>query len=287
MGKIKAPDIGVDYIDARYAYPRHSTRRWKIRDIWKTRGVVVHQSLGGNGDEDSIRRLCRFHVNPNFISNRGLPYASYTWAVTRSGTIYLLNDLEDKVYSHGTRKFPGDENANFISICAMGKFSYDDKKYDEPSLAQIEGVEILWEALKKYFQFTNWDLYGHIHLSGKRSCPGDKLKRWVENYNNDLEIDLPFDLDTKKGRQHILKVLGYYKMKIDGLWGAGSRRALVDFQKEHGYTELMGRWSAITYRDVVREYWRQLNISTVPLSKDEEMFRFIDDFSRRFLADEE
>lgn len=273
-----APNIGIDYIDARYAYPRHSTRRWKSRDIWRTRGVVVHQSLGGNGDEDSIRRLCRFHVNSNHISDRGLPYASYTWAVTRSGTIYLLNDLSDKVYSHGTRNFPGDENANFISICAMGKFSYDDKVYNEPSLAQKEGVENLWNAHKYYFNFTNWDLYGHKHLSGKRSCPGTTLYNLVESINSDLEFDLPFNLDTKKGRQGMLKALGYYKMEIDGLWGKGSRKALIDFQKDHGYTELMGRWSAITYRDVTREYWRQRRITTVPF-KDDSLWSFINNFS--------
>lgn len=274
------PNLQIDYVDSRHAYPRHPTRRWQKRDVNKFRGAVVHQSLGGNGDEDSIRRLCRFHVGSNHISDNGLPYASYTWGVTRKGTIHLLNDLSDKVYSHGTRNFPGDENANFISICAMGKFSYDNYIYEEPSLAQKEAIADLWEAHKVHYGFTNWDLYGHYHVSGKRSCPGTTLRKWIEKVNSDLDFDIPFDLDTKKGRQSMLKALGYYKMEVDGLWGRGSRQALIDFQEAHGYNELKGTWSAITYRDVVREYWRQLNFMGPPF-KEDSLWDFINNFDPR------
>lgn len=277
------PSLEVDYIDSRYAYPRHSTRRWQKRDTNRFRGVVIHQSLGGNGDHNSIRRLCRFHVNPNHISKKGLPYASYTWGITRDGDIHLLNDMSDKVFSHGSRNFPGDENANFISICAMGKFSYDNYVYDEPSIAQKEAVVDLWEALKRRYLFTNWDLYGHVHISGKRSCPGRSLRRLVEDINSDLEFDVPYDLDSKRGRQKMLRALGYYKLQVDGLWGRGSRKALLDFQDDHGYYEKRGNWSAITYRDVVREYWRQLNFMGPPVI-DDDLWDFIDDFEKRHLA---
>lgn len=275
-----APNFYLDYVDSRHAYPRHPTRRWQKRDVSKFRGLVVHQSLGGNGDEDSIRRLCRFHVNSNHISSKGLPYASYTWAITRKGTIHLLNDMSDKVYSHGTRNFPGDENANFISVCIMGKFSYDGNTYDEPSLSQKEALSDLWEAHKYYYNFTNWDLYGHYHLSGKRSCPGTTLRKWVEDVNSHLEFELPFDLDTKKGRQQILKALGYYKMDIDGLWGRGSRKALIDFQKDHDYRERIGTWTPITYRDVVREYWRDLNYMGPPIEEDS-LWQFVNSLDAR------
>ena len=37
-------------------------------------------------------------------------------------------------------------------------------------------------------------------------------------------------------RQHLLAYLGYYVMKVDGIWGSGSREACKEFQRDRGIT---------------------------------------------------
>lgn len=41
---------------------------------------------------------------------------------------------------------------------------------------------------------------------------------------------------TDEQRQHLLAYLGYYKMKVDGDWGSGSREACKAFQRDRNIT---------------------------------------------------
>lgn len=41
---------------------------------------------------------------------------------------------------------------------------------------------------------------------------------------------------TIKQRQHLLAYLGYYKMKVDGIWASGSKEACKSFQRDRGLT---------------------------------------------------
>ena len=61
-----------------------------------------------------------------------------------------------------------------------------------------------------------------------------------------------FDLKTVDGRQEALKELGYYKGAIDGLWGPGSKGALIKFQEENDLAP-DGIWGSKTEAAVIIE----------------------------------
>lgn len=62
-----------------------------------------------------------------------------------------------------------------------------------------------------------------------------------------LDTSIHNDAVTIQSR---LAELGYYKMKIDGLWGPGSKRALKNFQKANGL-ESSGEWDMESQRKLL------------------------------------
>jgi hypothetical protein len=219
--------------DARERLPRHVSRRWHERRVDDLVGMVWHQSLSV-GSADAI---ARYHVNPNHISQQGLPGMSYTFFVEPGGDCLLCNDLESTTYSQGDRTRPGDENRMYVAACFGGNF--DAPGYTGTSCPTVEQLDVgirLWLACRESFGLGNDELYGHYHV-GKPACPGTALSQLIETIRADRSRVLKpyrFDLSTAAGRQQALAQLGYYDGRIDGIWGSESRTALARFQESRG-----------------------------------------------------
>ena len=203
---------------------KHLTKEWDKRDPAKLKGMVIHQSLEERGKASGN---AKYHVGPNHISEDGLPGLSYTFFIEKDGLIVYANHIEDKTYSQGYGGRPGDENEEFVSVCVGGNFSapgYEGTQ--EPTGYQVRSVHQLWQDLALIFDWTNDGLYGHYHF-GKPTCPGDKLAYLIDSVR-------PKNFTSSIERQKALQKLGYYKGLLDGLWGLGSKAALVEFQRAAG-----------------------------------------------------
>jgi hypothetical protein len=222
--------IEAGLVDGRETLPRHSTKKWDNRDPSKLLGAVYHQSLDNYGTASGN---AKYHSGPNHISKDGLPGLSYTCFIEKDGVIILANNVEDKVYSQGTRDLPGDENALYLSACFGGNFpgpGYDGPQ--EPTKAQLGSASILWDILKDTFNFNNDQLFGHYDFS-KPSCPGYALSGVIESINRNQDWKYgKYDLSTITGRQEALFALGYQYGNEDD-WGPMSRYALTMFQTDN------------------------------------------------------
>lgn len=206
--------------------PVHPTKTWDKRDVLikgspVLKGMVVHQSL------EEYRKAsgnAKYHVGSNHISDDGLPGLSYTFFIEADGKVIYANHIEDKPYSQGYSDRPGDENAEFVSVCVGGNFSGPGYAGTQtPTQAQIDSVRRLWNELAVIFNWGNDCLFGHYHF-GKPTCPGNDLMEVIDSIR-------PMTFSSTIERQKALHRLGYYKGEIDGRWGPVSKAALVEFQK--------------------------------------------------------
>lgn len=249
-----AEAAGLEFIDYRGKWVHPRGRKWRRREIEDIKGLVVHQTAGG----DSVDLLGRYHTGqlPGGVhigDGKGLPGIAYTMFVNKKGELYLVNDLEDITWSHGTRKLPGDENKLYMGVCFGGRFRAKgwDKGTERPTKEQVQVFHKLWAFVKAHFEFTDLDLYGHYDF-GKPTCPGDDLKTLVEQYNAKVR----HELGTIQGRQQALTDLGYELGRVDGLWGRKSRNAMHAFQKAQGLP-VTADWTKLTSHEAYRELARQ------------------------------
>lgn len=238
--------------DGRKKLPRNSGgNKWKNRDVKSLEGLVWHQAQAWG----SVENIAKYHTSKNsHLHEKGMESISYTWAIRRDGQIVLCNNFNKATWSQGYKGRTGDENAEFMSCCFEGYFraaTIIDSNAGEPNDRQILSAMILWNILKEHWNWGSGDLYGH-HLFGKPYCPGDTLKGVIEavRTNSEKSKKKPrskIDLSSIKGRQRALKKLKYYKGPIDGLWGTGSRQALLHFQDDAGLVA-DGIWGPNTER---------------------------------------
>ncbi len=220
---------------------------WKKRNVSELKGMVWHQSLGWG----SVEAVAKYHTGKNsHLRKGGVRSISYTFAVRRNGEILLCNDLESRVWSQGYKGREGDENAEFVSVLFEGMFKAEgvtDPSAGEPNTAQILSGLALWSACKEEWGWNEDCLYGHFHF-GKPACPGDSLKSVIlavraNKAPEKKKKQLKFD--SVKARQTALKELGFYKGKIDGDWGPGSKGSLAAFQAKSGLVA-DGIWGPLT-----------------------------------------
>ncbi len=219
-------------LDARNMLEKNSNgRKWKRRDAKKLKGLVWHQELGWG----SIEAVAKYHTgNDSHLYRGGVESIAYTWAIRRDGQLLLCNNFSKAVWSQGYKGRTGDENAEFMSVMFEGLFKgldVTDPSAGQPNYLQMLSGLILWHVCRDNWKWNDNGLYGH-YLFGKPSCPGDTLETIIGSIRFNAEKP-SFDLDTVDGRQGALKELGYYKGDIDGLWGPGSKGALITFQEDH------------------------------------------------------
>jgi len=225
--------VRVEYM--RDALPRSAARTWSQRDVQAIKGVCFHHSATAGGDLAALIGVANYHVGPNHISDKGCPGVCYTAAILADGTLVICNDLESKTWSQGTAKIPGDENAAYLGIVALGSFrSPGNPSGGEPTPQQMLTVLQVIDVCYTYF---GWEdgirVFGHFDF-GKAACPGSTLEAIIRAARANVVTHTGHDLDTAGGRQAALNELGYPLGAVDGVWGARSRAALCQFQKEHG-----------------------------------------------------
>jgi hypothetical protein len=235
--------------DIRETVPKHGTKRFPRRAVRDIRGVVIHQTAGG----DNVNACALYHTGPNHVCGDGCPGLLYTFFIDQAGRIWWANDLEAATYSQGGRgsPIPGTApNKNFLSIVCGGDFDGPTYKGDDghPTALQLHAVlelvlhltgeressEIsneLWSALS----CTSGDLYGHAQF-GKANCPGSTLQAIADGLRGRAEVFKgPTEVWSAETYQTALANLGYLsKGQVDGIWGPQSRSALVRFQTDRG-----------------------------------------------------
>ena len=240
--KIKKPLDGRDTLATNPA-----GRKWKKRSVDNLKGLVWHQELGWG----SIEAVAKYHTGKqSHLVKGGVESISYSFAIRRDGQIVLCNDLNKATWSQGYKGRKGDENAEFLSAMFEGMFEgsgVTDPKAGQPNDKQMLSGLILWQVCRSLWKWKESDLYGHF-LFGKPACPGDTLQTMVEAVR--FNASKP-KFNTAKQRQQALKTLGFYKGKIDGDWGPGSKGALAHFQEKHGLAA-DGVWGPNTEAKMVK-----------------------------------
>jgi len=233
-----------------------SGRKWRNRDVSELKGMVWHQELGWGTVED----VAEYHTGPkSHLTDGGVESISYTFAIRRNGQIVLCNDLEKSTWSQGYKARVGDENAEFLSVMYEGHFNsvhhVTNNVAGEPTGDQILAGMVLWQQCKKIWQWNSNDLYGHYHF-GKPACPGTTLQMIIDYVRTTRPLiptpKIDFTLNCSTSRQSALKHLGFYRSKVDGIWGPGSIGAVTKFQDAHGlYSD--GLWGPQTEKAIVNE----------------------------------
>lgn len=228
-----------EIIDARNYLPKHNTKQWNRRDPVNLLGVVYHQSLENYGTANGN---ATYHINPNHISNDGLPGLSYTFFIEKNGVTILANDIECITYSQGNRR----SNENYIGVCFGGNFSAPGYVGpQDPTEEQIFAGTYLWFHLKSIFGFNNKQLYGH-YFFGKKGCPGYRITELIEKINITIYDNCKYNLNGSIiDRQRALQDVGYYKGLLDNIWGNQSKLALINFQRDCNIT-VDGVWGRQT-----------------------------------------
>jgi len=207
-------------------------RKWKRRSPEDLQGLVWHQELGWG----SIEAVARYHTGPgSHLHAGGVESIAYTFAIRKNGQIVLCNDLNRATWSQGYAGRKGDENAEFLSCMFEGFFTgegVDDPSAGQPNDRQMLSGLILWKICQEVWKWKAGDLYGHF-LFGKPACPGDTLQTVIQAVRHNAPKPRK-KFNTVKSRQEALKDLGFYEGKVDGIWGPGSRTALIAFQKAQG-----------------------------------------------------
>lgn len=207
-------------------------KKWKNRDVSLLKGMVWHQELGWG----SIEAVAKYHTGENsHLVKGGTESISYTFAIRRDGQIILCNDLNKATWSQGYLGREGDENVEFLSVMFEGMFNgpgVTDSSASEPNFNQMLSAMILWKVCKEEWKWQDNDLYGHFNF-GKPACPGNTLQTVITAIQIN-SVDGPIKkFKTSKQRQEALKALGFYKGAIDGIWGPGSKSALIAFQSKY------------------------------------------------------
>lgn len=207
-------------------------KKWSQRKIDALKGMVWHQELGWG----SVESVAEYHTGKDsHLAKGGVRSIAYTFAIRRNGQILLCNGFDQAVWSQGFKGRRGDENAEFMSVMFEGFFTgpgVTDASAGQPNDEQLLAALALWRLCKAEWAWNAGDLYGHFQF-GKLACPGSALQTVIETIRSNQEKPR-YDFKAVTGRQQALKDLGYYAGAVDGLWGPGSRGALIRFQEAQG-----------------------------------------------------
>lgn len=232
--------------DVREKLPRHEHKFFPKRRVAELRGLVVHQTAGG----DDVYKCARYHTGPNHVCLDGCPGILYTFFIDMAGTIYWCNDLDCATYSQGGRgtPIPGTRgNKHFLSVVCGGDFDGSTSyKGDDghPTAAQVHalmclvmhltGEHLTQEISEELFgalPFSSKDIYSHADF-GKPACPGRTLNALTDAFRSHLHK--PKEWSVADWQKELAKAGYLDEDGVDGAWGPLSRKALIKMQKDTG-----------------------------------------------------
>ncbi len=239
---------GINVVDMRGQVPENPNgKKFPKCSLEDQTGIVVHHGAAERARWDgptAVASYASWHID------RGFPSIGYRFMIWGDGTLAVLHGLDVASYATGTSKRPGDENAQFSSVCLTGnmKGPHNSDQIDEPTAAQWIALKTLFNQHLRLGIFPGWNdkpsLYGHYHF-GKAACPGQDVENWIERTRKSMWPHIRYDWEIVQDRQRALKDAGYYGGKIDGDWGPKSSTAHNSFCAAHGL-ELGMSWDSST-----------------------------------------
>jgi len=217
----------------------HPTKRFRKRvaptDIL---GCCTHHSASPN---QNPRNTAAYHVGPNHVSATGCPGILYTFVISQAieeDKVLLCNDLQSATWSQAKKdpgnkpEWSGDENRHLVSVLCMGDFNEEGRpgKSGEPTASQFDRWKKVTSWLQNVFGFDGMGFFGHHHF-GKAFCPGQTLRRLVACRRmgfKGLDTDGDWQEALLRWNPNCLPKYG-----ADGFWGNESRRALIEFERQH------------------------------------------------------
>ena len=161
--------------------PWHDTRTWSKRNRYGVDKIIVHQSLS----DSTTSGVNNYHINPNHISNRGLPHIAYHYSIDKNGDVHWCNLLNETLaHTRG-------QNTKAIGIVINGNFLGDgyDKGTQEPTQEQLNALKDLLNHLLSFeladIGITKTNIHTHAEF-GKPACPGHILSKFIDDYKQEI-----------------------------------------------------------------------------------------------------
>lgn len=200
---------------------------------------VIHCTAGPRGQ--AIQEILDYWEHNNGWKNPG-----YHFIISEDGTIYELLPI-DKI-SNGV----AGHNSHSINICCVGGVDAQGRPIDNRTEAQILSLLVLISCLKGLF--PNIVFLGHRDFSTDRngngileawewikSCPGYDFRGWLKERDFDrplipskiiYKLNSPLIKNTVVGDIQIaLRNYGFYRAKLDDIFGEETQKAVLWFQK--------------------------------------------------------
>jgi len=213
----------MNIINLTAVLPWNPKRQWGTRELSRINKIIVHQELG----EGTIEQVNRYHIKPNHISPKGCPHFCYHYGIRKNGEVIQANEL-----SQITWHTKG-QNGVAIGIMLVGNFAGPGHSVgtSEPTTEQLKSLDELVSYLKKSFNLSNQEVFGHYHF-GKPACPGTIVQEWIENYRNNITAEISVEKTVGEIQKRLNK-LGYACGKVDGIVGVNTMAAIRKFQSDN------------------------------------------------------
>ena len=155
--------------------------------------IIIHHTVSSR-DKTTIADIDAWHKLrwPDFKSSLGF-WIGYHYVIAGDGKITQTR-LEMEKGAHAP------PNESRLGIALTGNFDVE-----TPSLAQLTSLQGLLEKLKKEYQFTDKDIFGHNEKS-ITECPGRNLIIWLDKFRQISALQQKIEA-IKKLIAELLKVV--------------------------------------------------------------------------------
>ena len=220
-------ELWVDVLDYRGKLPTHETKQFGNRSGASLMGIAFHHSASTAGDPERFKKVAKYHVSPNHISDSGCPGICYTIGIAVGGEVCLFHDIDVETWSHGNA------NKTHLSCLVSGNFkSESNPDGAEPTVEQLRSVTAVAIACKRLWRDT-FEITGHFQF-GKPACPGATIEAVVRAINTHRRTQMK--VETLRDVQEALSKLGFRPGFADGIDGRNTQTAVRAFQRAHELT---------------------------------------------------
>lgn len=228
----------TNYTDLRDKLPRHKKRKPTVRSLEKVDMIVVHCT-------DWVvtpLELAEYDIAPfqmvrgqkvwNHISKKGCPTITYHDMIDEHGEIY-----HTEYYKYVTWH-AGKWNRRSVATSLIYKATNKGKPNHRPPKKAVEALQKLLVSQCLVLKVLPSMIKGHRELEDtgwiwkltKNAKKRKSLLKWCPGQYVDMDI---IRWKTTRALQFRLKVDGFYRGAIDGIFGPKSTLALFDWVPEH------------------------------------------------------
>jgi hypothetical protein len=212
-------------LDYRGKMPTHETKTFSNRNGASLKGIAFHHSASTAGNPERFKKVAKYHVKPNHISDSGCPGICYTIGIAIDGEVCLFHSIDVATWSHGSA------NKTHLSCLVSGNFySESNPKGHEPTAEQLRSVAAVAIACKKLWRDT-FEITGHFQF-GKPACPGATIEAMVRAIDSHRATTT--EVRSLRDVQKALTDLGFSPGAVDGVDGRNTRNAVRAFQMSKG-----------------------------------------------------